>query len=470
MNIKTIVIAVVVIGTAAGIWFARQRHSMMVMEPNAEHTHRLSQMTDTQGKVYYSCPMHPQVRQDDPGNCPICGMKLSKREEGGTTMPGAMSAEKKPLYWYDPMVPSQRFEAPGKSPFMDMQLVPKYSDETGEDGGTIVSIDPRMAQNLGMRTVEAKKIRLTGGLEATGNVAADDRRIQSVVSRVAGFVERLDVRAVGEPVKRGQVIAGVYSPELYGAQQEFLLAQKSDAVLAAASRERLKLLGMADFQIKAVAESGKAQRQALITAPVSGIVTELNVREGGQTEPGMPLVRISDLSRVWVQVEIPESQASALRPGLRAEARLAGLPGRVFEGAVDYIYPSVDMTTRTLRARLTFDNPGLALKPGMYASVSLAIKGGSERVVVPSEAVIRTGERTVVMVAESAGRYRPAHVEIGLERNGETIILSGLEEGESVVVSGQFLIDSEASLLGAYQRMDAGPGISEGIDGMEKNQ
>ncbi len=306
-----------------------------------------------------------------------------------------------------------------------------------------------------------------------------------MVSRVAGFVERLDVRAVGEPVKRGQVIAGVYSPELYAAQQEFLLALKGDAgqdvpvsamrqdgalspaaKLAAASRERLKLLGMADFQISAIAESGQAQRQALITAPVGGIVTELNVREGGQTEPGMPLVRISDLSRVWVQVEIPESQASALRPGLRAEARLSGLPGRVFEGQVDYIYPSVDMITRTLRARLTFDNPGLVLKPGMYASVSLAIKGGSERVVVPSEAVIRTGERTVVMVAEGDGRYRPAHVEIGLERNGETIILSGLEEGESVVVSGQFLIDSEASLLGAYQRMDAGPGMAEG---MEKN-
>lgn len=449
-------LVLVVVAFAAGGWWLA----------TPSHTHRLMSMTDAEGKVYYSCPMHPQVRQDSPGQCPICGMKLAKREEAGSAMSAENTGEKKPLYWYDPMVPSQRFDAPGKSPFMDMQLVPKYGDETG--GGVIVSIDPRMAQNLGMRTVKVTRIRLASGLEATGSVAADDRRIQSVVSRVAGFVERLDVRSVGEPVKRGQVIAGVYSPELYGAQQEFLLAQKSDAMLAAASRERLKLLGMADFQINAVAESGTAQRQVLITAPVSGIVTELNVREGGQTEPGMPLVRISDLSRVWVQVEIPESQASALRPGLRAEARLAGLPGRVFEGAVDYIYPSVDMTTRTLRARLTFDNPSLALKPGMYASVSLAIKGGSERVVVPSEAVIRTGERTVVMVAESAGRYRPAHVEIGLERNGETVILSGLEEGESVVVSGQFLIDSEASLLGAYQRMDAGPGMTEGMDWMDQ--
>ncbi|MEK6807201.1 MAG: efflux RND transporter periplasmic adaptor subunit [Pseudomonadota bacterium] len=422
-----------------GAWYAKQM---------APHQHELMQMTNAEGEVYYTCPMHPQVRQDEPGNCPICGMKLAKREEGAA----AMADERKPLYWYDPMVPSQRFDAPGKSPFMDMQLVPKYADEGGGGAG-VVTIDPRMAQNLGMRTAKVEKIRLAGGLEAAGSVAADERRMQSVVSRVAGFVERLDVRAVGEPVRRGQVIAGVYSPELYAAQQEFLLALKGDGTLAAASRERLKLLGMGEPQIAAVAESGQAQRQALITAPVGGVVSELNAREGGQTEPGMPLMRISDLSRVWVQVEIPEAQASVVRQGLRAEARLAGLPGRIFEGKVDYIYPSVDMAARTLRARLTFDNPGLLLKPGMYASVSLATGGSVERMVVPSAALIRTGKRDVVIVAEGEGRFRPQEVRVGREADGKTEILEGIAEDEEVVVSGQFLIDSEANLQGVLSRL-----------------
>jgi len=377
--------------------------------------------------------------------------QMPAADDMGMTHAAPMAMERKPLYWYDPMVPDKHFDAPGKSPFMDMQLVPKYSDEGGS--AVTVSIDPRMAQNLGMRTVKATKIRLAGGLEAAGSVAADERRIQAVVSRVAGFVERLDVRAVGEPVVRGQVIAGVYSPELYAAQQEFLLALKGDAALAAAARERLKLLGMGDAQIKAVAESALAQRQVLITAPVGGIVSELNAREGGLTEPGMPLARISDLSRVWIQVEIPEAQASALHQGLRAEARLAGLPGRVFAGKVDYIYPSVDMAARTLRARLTFDNPGLALKPGMYASVSLATGGRAERLVVPSEAVIRTGKRDVVIVAETEGRFRPQEVRVGRESNGQTEILEGIAADEAVVVSGQFLIDSEANLQGVLSRL-----------------
>ena len=396
---------------------------------------------------------------------------MSAPDEAMASPATPAAVERKPLYWYDPMVPAQHFDAPGKSPFMDMQLVPKFAGQDAqvramrqdgasspaadEGGGSAnsVSIDPHMAQNLGMRTVKAARVRLAGGLEAAGSVAVDERRIQSVVSRVAGFVERLDVRAVGEPVGRGQIIAGVYSPDLYAAQQEFLLAKRGDAALAVAARERLKLLGLGDAQIDAVAASGKAQRQALISAPVAGIVTELNVREGAQTEPGMPLARIADLSRVWIQVEIPEAQASIVRAGLRAEARLSGLPGRVFEGRVDYVYPSVDAMARTLRARLTFNNPGIALKPGMFASVSLAAGGGSERIVVPSEALIRTGKRDVVIVAEGSGRFRPQEVRVGREANGQTEILDGVADGEDVVVSGQFLIDSEANLQGVLSRL-----------------
>ena len=357
-------------------------------------------------------------------------------------MTAAAASEKKPLYWYDPMVPAQHFDAPGKSPFMDMQLVPKYEDAAAD--GTVVQIDPRMAQNLGMRTAPAKSGTFWQRVEAVGSVALDERRIVTVESRTAGWIEQLDVRAEGEPVKKGQRLAALYSPELFAARQELKLAQDSgDAALVRASQQRLRLLGGG---VGGGSQSG-------VFAPASGFVMALMAREGAQLAPGMPLMKLADLSQVWLLVEIPEAQAGWIKPGKSAEARLKSLPGKVFEGRVDYLYPQLDATTRTLKARLVFDNPDGVLRPGMFADVSLFGGPQSEVVLVPSEAVIRTGTRTVVLVAEGAGRYRPAAVEAGPERNDETVILSGLEAGQQVVVSGQFLIDSEASLLGAYQRM-----------------
>jgi Cu(I)/Ag(I) efflux system membrane fusion protein len=275
----------------------------------------------------------------------------------------------------------------------------------------------------------------------------DETRIVAVTARAAGWVERLNVRAVGDPVRRGQVVAGVYSPELLAAQEEWALARKlGDATLIDAATTRLKLLGAGG--------QGRPQRQTAIVAPQSGVVTELSVREGEQLTPGMPLMKLADLSSVWIVAEIPEAQAAWIAVGKPAEARLRGLPGKVFEGAVEYIYPLLDTQTRTLRARLVFANADGALKPGMVAEVALF--GGARHAVtlVPSEAVIRTGTRSVVMVAEGGGRYRPVEVELGPERNEEIEILKGLQPGQQVVVSGQFLIDSEASLLGAYNRMD----------------
>ncbi len=455
MKTKTIVVlSLIALGAAAGGWWLAQ--------PGASHRHQLEKRMGADGKTYYTCAMHPQVRQDEPGSCPICGMKLTKRTEPAAGamagQPMAMAdGDRKPLYYYDPMVPSQHFDQPGKSPFMDMQLVPKYAEGAGA-GGTIVQIDPRMAQNLGMRVAAVKTGTFWQRIEAVGSVALDERRIVMVESRTAGWIEHLDVRAEGDPVKKGQRLAALYSPELFAARQELKLAESSgDSALANASRQRLRLLG----------GGAAGSSQSGVFAPAAGFVVELMAREGAQLSPGMPLMKLADLSQVWLNVEIPEAQAGWISAGRSAEARLKSLPGKVFEGTVDYLYPQLDMGTRTLRARLVFDNPDGALRPGMFAEVSLF--GGAQREVllVPSEAVIRTGERTVVMVAESEGRYRPAHVEVGSERNGETMILSGLKAGQNVVVSGQFLIDSEASLLGAYQRMGTGAGMAEGMQGME---
>ncbi len=441
MNRKGLIIgaaAFVLTASGSGWWYAQ--HSM-------PHRHQLVKMTDETGKVYWTCPMHPQVRQDHPGNCPICGMQLVKRKEppaGSAEASG--SGDRRILYWYDPMKPDQHFDQPGKSPFMDMELVAKYADDAaGNDrGGPIVQIDPQMAQNLGMRTAEVR----TGGfwqrVDAVGSVAVDENRIAVVEARASGWVERLAVRAVGDTVRAGQVVAGLYAPELLAAQEELALAQRlQDASLIEAAQARLKLLNA----------GSKAQRQDAIRAPQSGVVTELMVRQGAQVTPGMPLMKLADLSKVWIVVEVPEAQAAWVEAGKPAEARIKGLPGKVFEGKVDYVYPVLDTATRTLRARLAFDNRDGALKPGMYAEVTVFGGAKQEATLVPSEAVIRTGRRSVVLVAEGEGRFRPVEVTLGAERNDEIVVLEGLQPGQQVVLSGQFLIDSEASLLGAYNRM-----------------
>ncbi|WP_420466297.1 efflux RND transporter periplasmic adaptor subunit [Panacagrimonas sp.] len=445
------VVGVVALFGAGGWWLAQSE---------APHKHQLEKRVNSEGKTYYTCSMHPQVRQDEPGSCPICGMKLTQRTEAPTGGMVTSGAEKKPLYWYDPMRPDQHFDKPGKSPFMDMELVPKYADESaGAASATVVEIDPRMAQNLGLRIAPAKTGTFWQRVDAVGSVALDERRIVTVESRAAGWIEKLDVRAEGDVVKQGQRLAALYSPELFAARQELKLAEASgDAALVKASQQRLRLLG----------GGAGASSQSGVFAPASGFVMELMAREGAQIAPGMPLMKLADLSQVWLLVEIPEVQAGWIKEGRSAEARLKSLPGKVFEGRVDYLYPQLDTMTRTLKARLVFDNAEGALRPGMFADVTLF--GGAQRdvLLVPTEAVIRTGTRTVVMVAEGEGRYRPAHVEAGPERDGETVILSGLEAGQNVVVSGQFLIDSEASLLGAYQRMGAGSGMSEGMQSVEE--
>lgn len=380
--------------------------------------------------------------------CTAVGWWLARSSAPQTPSPDNESDHaRQVLYWYDPMKPEVHFDAPGPSPFMDMALVPKYAgtgSATANDSG-VVEIDPGMVQNLGLRTAAVKSGRFSHRLRAAGSVRVDERRIVSVETRAAGWVERLDVRAVGDSVRRGQVLAGLYAPELLAAQEELAMARRlGDARLTNSAQARLKLLG--------VSPGARPQRRVDITAPQSGVVTELLVREGAQLMPGTALMKLADLSKVWIMVEIPEREAAWVAQGQVAQARLRGLPGRLFEGRVEHVYPVLDTQTRTLSARIAFDNADAALKPGMYAEVT--VLGGTQQDValVPSEAVIRTGTRSVVLVAEAPGRYRPVAVEVGDEVGEDLVVLSGLEPGQEVVISGQFLIDSEASLLGFYNR------------------
>ena len=304
--------------------------------------------------------------------------------------------EPKILYWYDPMVPEQKFDKAGKSPFMDMQLVPKYADSVNTSG---VSISAAVAQNLGIRVVKAKLTEFSDGLSAVGRVELDEHRVYAVQTRSAGFVERLAVRAVGDTVRLGQKVADIYAPELLAAQQEYLALLKITGIadidtLRQAARQRLQLLGMAPQEITTISKTGQANPRIGVYAPASGVVTELLVREGGQVLPSSNLMQLADLSRVWLLLEIPENDASRLKIGDEVEAKFDSLAEDYFTGRIDYIYPMLERSTRSVQVRVVLANSKGILKTGMFANASLA---GSRRKVIsiPSEAVISTGTRTV---------------------------------------------------------------------------
>ena len=458
-----LLMAVVLLSAGAGAWITELRMTSggagMAMKsdlPASEpgHQHVLVKRQDAQGKPYYTCSMHPQVRSDKPGHCPICGMPFIKKTDAPPA-DAAPADERRPLYWYDPMKPDQHFDQPGKSPFMDMQLVPRYADAAAGSSGKLISIDPRVVQNLGIRTAAVERRSLARELRAAGSVAVNENRIEVVQTRASGWIERLHVRALNDRVRKGQVLAEIYSPELYAAQQEFVLASRAqDAALSSAARQRLLLLGLSETQVTRLEHSGQALRRVAYYAPVDGIVTELGVRDGAQVSPGMTLFMLADLSQVWVNAEVPEAQAASLAAGAPVVATLAGLLGRRFAGRIDYVYPEVNPQTRTLRVRAVLDNKERLLKPGMFAEVVLDKGESREALLVPSEALIRTGTRSTVIVAEGDGRFRPVEVRLGLQRDGHTQVLEGLEEGQKVVASGQFLIDSEANLRGAFSTLD----------------
>ena len=381
------------------------------------------------------------------------------RTASGMTSPAEHG--RKILYWHDPMYPQARFDKPGKSPFMDMDLVPVYAGDAGatETGG--VAVNPRLAQSLGVRTEVARKGRLEASVDAAGTIAFDERAVALVQSRTAGYVERLFVRAPLDPVRRGEPLAVLFVPEWAGAQQEYLALKSSTlpggSELAGAARNRLLLLGMTEAQVEAVDREGRPVTHVTLASPVDGVVGELGAREGMNVAAGATLFRLNGIATAWVNLDIPEALAGSVRPGAAITVSVPAYPGEKFSGHVAAVLPDVNATTRTLRARVELANPGGRLKPGMFATVSIAPPAATERVLVPSEAVIATGERAVVIVDRGDGRYEPVEVKAGRDAGGRTEILQGLEDGARVVASGQFLIDSEASLRGAERRMAPEP-------------
>jgi membrane fusion protein, copper/silver efflux system len=374
----------------------------------------------------------------------------------------ASASGRKILFWHDPMYPNERFDKPGKSPHMDMPLVPVYADEAGDEG--TVTISPRVQQNLGIRTAEVVRGSLAPAVEAVGSVAYNERDVAVVQARSAGFVEKLYVRAPLDPVRRGQALAELYVPDWVAAQEEFLSAKRIAAqtqvsgltTLIDGARQRMRLVGMTEDQIRIVESNGQVFPRITLTAPIGGVIAELGAREGMTVAAGAPLFRINGLGTVWVNAEVPEAMAAHVRPGAMVRVRASAFPGDDFKGRVSAILPEVSPATRTIKARIEVPNPHGKLVPGMFASVSLTPTGVQEALLVPAEAVIQTGTRSVVMVEQDGGRFAPVEVVTGTEANGQVEIRKGLQAGQKVVVSGQFLIDSEASLKATGTRMGEG--------------
>ena len=356
------------------------------------------------------------------------------------------------LYWVAPMDANYRRDKPGKSP-MGMELVPVYADADGGDGSSI-SIAPEVVQNLGVRTAVAERSRLWRGIDTVGYVDYDESKVSHIHLRTEGWIENLAVESEGERVTRGQRLFNLYSPALVNAQEEFVQALVGgNKGLIRASRSRLTALGIPGSQIKRLEKQRKASQTIPIYAPQDGVVASLSVRDGMYIKPATRVMSLADLSSVWLLAEVFERQADWVEVNQPAEVTLAFLPGRTWEGRVEYIYPSLDPKTRTLKARLRFPNPDEALKPNMYANVIIYGGPKDDVVVIPIEALIRTGREERVVIALGKGRFESRTVRAGIESGEWVEVIEGVQPGEDIVVSGQFLIDSEASLKASMMRM-----------------
>lgn len=359
--------------------------------------------------------------------------------------------EKKVLYWVAPMDANYRRDEPGKSP-MGMELVPVYNEEAA---GSSITISPEVIQNLGIRTAKVERTRLWRGINTVGYVGYDEMKVSHIHLRVSGWIEHLGAHAEGERFAKGDTLLELYSPELVNAQQEYLQALSSgNKRLIQASNHRLSALGLLAEQIKTLKKTRKVQQRVPILAEHDGVVSKLSVRHGMYVTPTNKVMSLADLSSVWMLVEVFEKQANWVKEGNPAEVRLSYLPGKVWKGKVEYIYPSLNAKTRALMVRLRFDNPNEELKPNMFAKVKIFSGAKANILVVPTEALIRTGNEDHVIVQNADGGFEPKVVIAGIESGRFIEIMSGINEGDEVVVSGQFLIDSEASLRGSFKRME----------------
>ena len=395
----------------------------------------------------YHCPMHPDIVRDEPGECPVCGMRLV-----ATSSP-TVPADRKVAFYRNPMDPSVHSPVP-MDDSMGMAYVPVYEDELSGaapiPGLAGINIDPAYQRLIGVRTAEAVEGPIGGAWTTPAKVAADETRVRKITTKTGGFVDRLFVDFLGKPVRKGQPLFALYSPELYSAQQDLALAMKSKeslgadgAALVQAAEKRLRLWDVPDAEIQRLEQGGEPQRDLVFASPVSGVVTAKNVVQGARLMPGDTPFEMTDLSEVWVMADAYAADLPKLKPGDKASFSSPALPGRTFTGRVAFIDPVIDPQTRTAKVRLAFANPGGDLRPETYGD---AVFEGSGRkgLRIPFGAVIDDGDRKVVFVDEGDGHFVPHQVKLGAQDADWAEVMSGLKAGDRVADKASFLLDSEA--------------------------
>lgn len=389
----------------------------------------------------------------------FCALLLALGAGGGywvakQTTDGASAKEKMPIAWVNPMDPRDKRDAPAKDN-MGMDFIPVYEEKQGGSPGTI-TISPEIQQNLGVRLAKVERLPIHQQIETVGYVGYDEDRLEAVNARMAGWIRTLAIKSEGQRVTKGSLIYELYAPDLVNAQHEYLLAlNTANPLLLRAAEGKLKSLQVPADQIAALKRSRQVRETISIYAPSSGYVSELKVREGQYVEPAAALFNISALQQVWVSAEVFERQAAQLKVGDPVTMTLDYAPGRSWQGRVDYLYPTLDAATRTLKVRLRFDNPDEFLKPNMFAKVSIRTGKGEPRLVVPSEAVIRTGNQNRLVLALGDGSFKSVAVTLGAQFGDKVAIEEGVETGDSIVSSAQFLLDSESAIDSDFQRMTA---------------
>lgn len=368
---------------------------------------------------------------------------------------GANPTKQEPeiLYWVAPMDPNFRRDKPGKSP-MGMDLVPVYADDAPSEED-VVSIDPIIVQNLGVRSEPAVRSTLNRTIQTVGYVEYDENALLHIHTRIDGWVEKLSVKAEGDPIREGQVLFELYSPTLVNAQQEYLMAKSAahDNLLGA-SRDRLLTLGMTETEIEQLDETKEVHQRISVFAKSKGVVGMLGIREGIYVTPATHVMSIAELDKVWVVAEVLERQSGLVEIGQKVEFELDSMPGKRWEGEIEYIYPELDPTTRSLKVRVSFDSQNEVLRPNMFAQVSISVPGTKRVIHVPRSAVIRGGLSDRVVLDLGSGQFRSVPITVGMEADDRIEVIKGLKRGNRVVTSGQFLIDSESNIEDALARFE----------------
>ena len=437
-----IILAAVLLAAGAVVFFTQHREAT----------------STSASKQLYTCGMHPQIIKDKPGNCPICGMKLQpirKQPGEGATAPSTAAAksapgERKVKYYKSTMTLGEISPTPRKDS-MGMDMVPVHEGE-GETGA--ISIDPVTMQSMGLRTALVTRGSVRRNIRTVGVVDYNETALSEVTTKFKGWIEKLYVDSTGALVHKGEPLFDIYSPDLYTAQTEYVLATARGTGLKESALIKLKYWDVSAEQIAELEKTGQPKKTLSVSAPRDGIVVEKMAVEGQMVEAGMKLYRVADLSTVWVQAQVYEQDLGFIKLGQESLVSLSYLPDRKFRGRVTYIYPTVDEKTRTAKVRMEFHNPGFFLKPGMFATVEIESEIEADAVLVPDMAVLRSGEKNTVFVALDGGKFEPRTVTLGARSENYTYqVLSGLKEGERVVTSGQFMLDSESQLREAIQKM-----------------